>query len=284
MDTRAWLIILRLENSLRARKYSPATRRRYLGFCQRLFQRYPTMEPAELGTVQLEAFLADLERQGRSASCINQAISAFSYLWANILALPFPITARPRADQVLPRVLSPGQVESLIRGAQNPRDRLAFALAYSAGLRVSEVAKLRIHDIDRQRMTMLVRQGKGRKDRILPLSRRVCAMLESWLDQQTSVYVFPGDENGHIPVRELQRAMEKARKRAKLPDFVTMHTLRHSYATHLVERGENLMTVKDLMGHQSLATLQRYVHCAAVSSGAPESPFDTPPHAVVKGK
>jgi len=145
-------------------------------------------------------------------------------------------------------------------------------------LRVSEVAKLRIHDIDRQRMTILVRQGKGRKDRILPLSQRVSAMLESWLKNNTGIYLFPGDENGHIPVRELQRAMEKARKCAKLPDYVTMHTLRHSYATHLVERGENLMTIKDLMGHQSLATLQRYVHCAAVSSGAPASPFDTPPH------
>lgn len=119
------------------------------------------MKPAELGTVQLEAFLADLERQGRSASFINQAISAFSYLWTNILALPFPITARPRAD---------------------------------------------------------------------------------------------------------------------LPECVTMHTLRHSYATHLVERGENLIIVKNLMGHQSLATLQRYVHLAAASSGAPESPFDAPPH------
>jgi integrase/recombinase XerD len=265
-------------NAMLSRKYSAATRKRYMAICWRIAQAFPDKDLRTLGKRELESFLANMERAGASASTINQAISAATFLWRNVFELPCPIKVRPIKDKRLPTVIARNQVMQLIAAANTSKTRLALALAYSAGLRVSEIAKLQLSDIDRERGVIFIKAGKGRKDRVVPLSALVADMLDQYLaNHPTKRWIFPNSTGGHTHVRSLQIAMAAARNRAGLASDVTMHTLRHSFATHLVERGENLVVVKELMGHSSLSTVQQYVHIANTGILATKSPLDSPP-------
>jgi len=265
-------------DALRARKYSTSTRKRYLAIYRRILDAFPGGDLRSLDKRDLERFFADMERAGASASTINQAISSATFLWRNVFELPFPIKVRPIKDKRLPTVISRNQVMRLIAAANTSKTRLALALAYSAGLRVSEIATLQLADINRERGVIHIRASKGRKDRVVPLSELVADMLDQYLaNHPTKRWIFPNSTGGHAHVRSLQNAIAVARERAGLPANVTMHTLRHSFATHLVERGENLVTIKELMGHSSLSTLQQYVHVADNGILAAKSPLDSPP-------
>ncbi len=265
-------------NAMLSRKYSIATRKRYLAICRRIAQAFPDRDLRTLKKSEIESFLAKMERAGASASTINQAISSATFLWRNVFELPFPIKVRPIADKRLPTVISRNQVMRLIAAANTSKTRLALALAYSAGLRVSEIATLQLADINRERGVIHIRASKGRKDRVVPLSELVADMLDQYLaNHPTKRWIFSNSTGGHAHVRSLQNAIAAARERAGLPANVTMHTLRHSFATHLVERGENLVVVKDLMGHSSLSTVQQYVHIANTGILAAKSPLDSPP-------
>jgi integrase/recombinase XerD len=265
-------------DAMLSRKYSASTRKRYLAICRQVAQAFPDRDLRTLKKSEIESFLATMERAGASASTINQAISAGKFLWQNIFELPFPIKVRPIKDKQLPTVITRNQVMRLIAAANTSKTRLALALAYSAGLRVSEIAKLQLSDINRERGVIHIRAGKGRKDRIVPLSQLVADMLDQYLaNHPTKRWIFPNSTGGHAHVRSLQNAMAAARAQAGLSSDVTMHTLRHSFATHLVERGENLVVVKELMGHSSLSTVQQYVHLAKTGILATASPLDSPP-------
>jgi len=266
-----------MENSLRSRKYSVSTRKRYLTICGHIAEAFPDVELPSLGKKDLEHFFAGLERSGACASTINQAISAAAFLWHNVFETPFPIAVRPVDDQRLPTVLSRSDIIYLILCGRPMRAKIALSLAYSAGMRVSEIASLEMKDIDRTRHVIYIRAGKGRKDRIVPLADITGILIDMYLEKHTvGRWLFEGQKAGHIKVRSLQHEIVMARQRARLPENVTMHSLRHSFATHLVERGENLITVKELMGHSSLDTLQKYVHIAAGGVSSTKSPLDVP--------
>jgi len=274
-DRSQWLGCM--ENSLRSRKYSVSTRRRYLSICERILDAFPNSDPKYLGKRDLEWFFAQMEKSGDCASTINQAISAGAFLWRAAFDLPFPVEVRPIADVHLPTVLSKNQAVNIIFEGCTEKTRLALAFAYSAGLRVSEVVALRLEDINRERGIIFIRSGKGRKDRVVPLARLVSALLDRYLERHPiKSWIFPSRKGGHITVRSLQHSMAIARSHAGFSSQVTMHTLRHSFATHLVERGENLMQVKELLGHSSLATLQQYIHLAEGGSASITSPLDSP--------
>ena len=218
-----------------------------------------------------------MERSGACASTINQAISAGAFLWRNVFDLPFPVEVRPIDDVRLPTILSLNQILKLIASGGTEKTRLALAFAYSAGLRVSEVVSLKLEDINQERGVIFIRSGKGRKDRVVPLARLVSHLLDRYLARHPiKSWIFPSSKGGHITVRSLENSMAIARSHAGLTAQVTMHTLRHSFATHLVERGENLMQVKELLGHSSLATLQQYIHLAQGGSLSIKSPLDGP--------
>jgi len=266
-------------DAMLSRKYSASTRKRYLAICWQVAQAFPDRDLRTLKKSEIESFLANMERAGASASTINQAISAATFLWRNVFELPFPIKVRPIKDKQLPTVITRNQVMRLIAAANTSKTRLALALAYSAGLRVSEIAALQLQDINRERGVIHIRAGKGRKDRVVPLSELVSDMLDQYLaNHPTKRWIFRGTAGGgHVNVRSLQNAMAAARAQAGLSSDVTMHTLRHSFATHLVERGENLVAIKELMGHSSLSTVQQYVHLAKTGILATASPLDSPP-------
>lgn len=265
-------------NSLCSRKYSVATRRRYIDVCLHISWTFNDRNLKSLNKEELEWYFATMEKAGASESTINQAISAATYLWRNVFEIEFPVKVRPQADKRLPGILSRNQIMRLIAAAPRPNARLALALAYSAGMRVSEIAMLQVNDINRDLGMIYIRSGKGRKDRVVPLSNLVAEMLDKYLAKNpTKKWIFPGAYKGHISVRALQHAIVTARTRANLTQDVSMHTLRHSYATHLVERGTDLETVKELMGHTSLDTLQQYLHLSGKSILCTKSPLDDPP-------
>jgi site-specific recombinase XerD len=159
-------------------------------------------------------------------------------------------------------VLAPQEVLRLIDAAQTPRDRLFLQLAYGCGLRLSELVHLQVRDIDSARMVMHVRHGKGAKDRLVPLSQRLLQELRaSWRQYRPSTWLFPGAKPGEpLCGSNRQRRFGRLVQRVGLTKHCSLHTLRHSYATHLLEAGVDLLTLKMLLGHRTLETTARYLH------------------------
>jgi integrase/recombinase XerD len=175
-------------------------------------------------------------------------------------AVPFlPYGKRPRT---VPAVLSPEEVARLLDAARPGRDRVLFQTAYACGLRISELIHLKVRDIDSARMVVIVRQGKGAKDRLVPLSPRLLRELRRyWLMHHSLAWLFPGRElRRPLHPAGVQRSFQQTLARAGIDKRATPHTLRHSFATHLLEAGVDIFTVQKLLGHGSLSTTSHYLH------------------------
>ena len=181
-----------------------------------------------------------------------------------------------RQPHTLPVVLSGDEVARLFAAIGNLKHRAILMTTYAAGLRVSEVARLRVEDIDSQRMVIHVRQGKGQKDRYVMLSPRLLEILRNyWKAVRPRGYLFPGTAPDQpIAVNSVHKACARAAGYAQLGKHVTVHTLRHSFATHLLEAGTDLRTIQVLLGHRSFNTTARYVHVATASLASTRSPLD----------
>jgi integrase/recombinase XerD len=184
-----------------------------------------------------------------------------------------PPVKQPRT---LPVVLSPGEVARFFAAIRNVKHRAILMTAYASGLRVSEVTQLKVADIDSQRMVIRVCQGKGRKDRYVMLSPRLLeALRDYWKGVRPRDFLFPGAVfDKPITTGSIKKVCQRARKSAGLDKRITAHTLRHSFATHLLEAGTDLRTIQVLMGHHSFSTTARYVHVATASLPSVTSPFD----------
>jgi integrase/recombinase XerD len=184
--------------------------------------------------------------------------------------------APAKQPRTLPVVLSLDEVVQFLAAVTNIKHRAILMTAYAAGLRVSEVTKLRVEDIDSQRMVIRVRQGKGRKDRYVMLSPRLLLLLRQyWKAVRPRGYLFPGALPWRpITVATVNKVCQQACRRSNSTKHVTVHALRHSFATHLLEAGTDLRTIQVLLGHQSFGTTARYVHVATASLPSIQSPFD----------
>jgi integrase/recombinase XerD len=187
----------------------------------------------------------------------------------------------PRRPRKLPVILSLAELQQFFEAIPNLKHRAALMTAYAAGLRVSEVVALKITDIDSQRMVIRIEQGKGRKDRYVMLSPRLLTLLRTyWKTVRPKEWLFTGYKpNQHLSVRALQVVCHNAWQNSGLTKPVTMHSLRHCFATHLLEKGTDLRTIQLLMGHRSLATTGRYLSVATSSICATASPLDLLPEA-----
>jgi integrase/recombinase XerD len=172
--------------------------------------------------------------------------------------------------------LSADEVVRLLRTVQNIKHRAILYLTYSSGLRVGEVVRLRIEDIDPARKTVKVRQGKGRKDRMTLLSDAALQVLNDYMKRvHLESWLFPGGEEGrHITERSVQKVFEKARGQAGIVKKVSVHALRHSFATHLLEGGTDLRYIQELLGHQSSKTTEIYTHVSVKDVRRIQSPLD----------
>jgi len=243
------------------------------------FARHFGRSPEELGPEEIRSYqLYLVQEKGVSWSTFNQAVCALRFLYRITLPRPWAVAmiAFAKKPKKLPCVLGAEEVEKLLSCARPAKLRMVLATLYAAGLRLGEALHLQPADIDASRMLLHVRQGKGGKDRMVPLSPRLLRELrEYWQVERPKVWLFPG-AGGQRPLdpASVQKACGQAALAAGLQKHVTPHTLRHSFATLLAERGENLLTIQALLGHRSLTTTQIYLHLRRAHLSSIVSPFD----------
>lgn len=253
-----------LEAEMALRGFAPRTREVYASWMTRLVREMKV--PADQITEQqVRSFLSGLAKRGVSASTMNQAICALRFFFREVLRYKWELELRyQRAPQRVPVTLTREEMVRLFGAVRGLRERAAMEIAYGSGLRLSEVLHLKLADIDSARMILRVDQGKGKKDRNVMLSAALLETLRAyWKESKPRVWLFPG-HHGKAPLHPtlIQRAFKEAKNKAHIVKAVSFHSLRHSFATHLLESGVNVKTIQTLLGHQSLGTTQRYIHVA----------------------
>jgi len=267
-----------MDAQLRLKAYSPNTIEVYRGHVDR-FINFANKLPADLTYEDVQTYILYLlEGQASSHAYVNQAVSALKFFFAttlhnkNILnGLP-----RPKKEEKLPDILSQQEVLRIFKCVHNIKHKALLVLTYSAGLRVSEVVSLRVEDIDSTRMLIHVRQGKGRKDRYTILSAIALEVLRDYARKnRLNGWLFPGEAEGtHITERTAQHVFEVTRDRAGIKKDVSIHTLRHSFATHLLEGGTDLRYIQELLGHKNTKTTEIYTHVSVQDVRRIHSPLD----------
>jgi site-specific recombinase XerD len=267
----------RMLDDMNMRRFTPDTQREYIRAVKRLaayLGRSPdTATPEELRTFQLH-----LTESGVRAPTINTTVTALRFFFK--VTLDRPETTRRLVfvyePRKLPRVLSGEEVLRLLEAAVSPKHKAALSVAYGAGLRAMEVVALKIGDIDSKRMMLRVEQGKGRKDRFAMLSPQLLELLRDWWRiAHPAVWMFPGrDPIKPMTTRQFNRACHMAAELAGLPKWVAPHTLRHSFATHLLEQNIDIRVIQVLLGHAKLDTTARYTQVATNIIREVMSPLD----------
>lgn len=282
-------LLLRFEEEMRLRGYARRTRKAYLGHARRFLRDgVESTDPTADGTAPTDGDLAAALRahvlrrldSGRvSRSYHIQLIAALRLFCSSVLgrAVDTLPLERPRREHRLPTVLSRAELTRLLAAIRNPKHLAILALAYSAGLRVSEVVRLRPDDLDRARGILRVRAGKGRKDRQTLLSETALAFVDAYLEWAPAPgrWLFPGARPGrHLTSRTVQKVAAAAGRRAGILRPVTPHILRHSFATHLLESGTDVRLIQELLGHANLRTTEIYTHVSRRQIRRVRSPLD----------
>ena len=273
----------RMIEDMKLRKLSPRTQAGYLRAVKKL-TRFLGHSPATATAEELRQFQLHLVDQGTSGITLNATVTALKFFFQTTLERADAISKMSTVPvpRKLPVVLNREEVARLIAAAGNPKYRAALAVAYGAGLRIGEVVALKVSDVDSKRMTLRVEQGKGHKDRYALLSPVLLEHLRSWwryADAQRRMlkggWLFPGQNPvSHISVRQLSRVCQAAARDAGIEKRVSMHTLRHSFATHLLEAKVDIRVIQVLLGHTRLETTARYAQVATSVLREVVSPLD----------
>ena len=310
-----------LRERIRLKHYSRRTEQAYVQWVRRYIYFHGKRHPAEMGKAEVESFLTTLAvERNVTASTQSQALSALLFLYREVLHLDLPwLTEVTRAKKParLPTVLTRDEVQRLFKYIEDPLLDLAVRLLYGTGMRVMECVRLRVKDVDFARRELVVRDGKGGKDRVTMLPASLAGRLQAhlrvvkaqhdadqamgrgevWLPDALAVkypnaarewgwqYVFPAAgfsvdprsgavRRHHLDEKRVQRAVRRAAQRAQLVKPVTPHTLRHSFATHLLEGGYDIRTVQELLGHSDVSTTMIYTHVLNRGGRGVVSPLD----------
>lgn len=310
----------RLRERLRLMHYSLRTEEVYVYWCKAFIRFHARKHPAEMGGPEVEAFLTHLAHdRGVAPSTHSQALSALLFLYTKVLGQDLPWLqeiGHPRRHRRLPVVLSQDEVRQVLHGMTGEH-RLLAQLLYGTGLRITEALQLRVKDLDFGHRAVIVREGKGAKDRVVMLPQRLVPALREQLGRARAVWaadveagtagvemphaldrkyprmgaswpwfwVFPQDHHStdprsgvirrhHLYDQTFQRAFKRAVQAAGIEKPATPHTLRHSFATHLLASGSDIRTVQELLGHADVATTMIYTHVLKLGGGAVRSPLD----------
>jgi site-specific recombinase XerD len=221
-----------------------------------------------------------LEEKKFAPGTVNQVFNALRFLYVDLYEKPFVIGSlpRPRPEKKLPDVLNESEIRKLFAGVTNLKHRTILMLAYASGLRVSEVVRLRIEDFDGERGLIHIRGAKGKRDRFTVLPESLRGQLYAYWKQYglaKSGWLFPSEHRErHLTERSIQSVIQRAVKKVGIEKHVGMHTLRHSFATHLLEHGTDLRYIQELLGHQSVKTTEIYTHVSKREIGRIRSPLD----------
>jgi integrase/recombinase XerD len=253
----------RLMDDLRVRNYSPRTVEAYVAAVAKLARHF-NRSPDQLNAEEIRTFQVALLAKKTSWSQFNQIVCGLRFFYKVTLGRPEVVVMLPygKKPKSLPVVLSMEEVAQLLAAAKPGRERMLLETAYGCGLRINELLGLQVTDIDASRMVVTVRHGKGAKDRQVPLSPRLLASLRTWwCTHRRRPWLFPGKTPaGHLRDGMVQRIAQGVVARAPLRKKATLHTLRHRYATHLLEAGVDVVTLQKLLGHSDLSTTARYLH------------------------
>jgi integrase/recombinase XerD len=274
-DGEEWAV--RLNESLKLKGFSRHTIKAYKGHIHR-FLSYTTKPVAVIDSEDIQSYLLFLLDQDNSHSYVNQALSAIKFFVLHVCRrrdINYSWT-RPKKERKLPDILTQKEVIRLLNSVKNSKHKSILYLTYSSGLRVSEVVRLKVFDINRDRKTIHIRQGKGRKDRVTVLSESALQVLIDYVRKERPTdWLFPGGKEGKpITERSAQKIFEKACKQAPIHKNVSIHSLRHSFATHLLEGGTDLRYIQELLGHQSSKTTEIYTHVSIKDVQRIQSPLD----------
>lgn len=269
----------RMRSILRTRNYSPRTEETYIEAVAR-FARHFGKSPEQLGAAQITEYQIWLrETRHISASLFNQVVCALRFFYVEVLNRPDQVVrvAYARTEKHLPVVLSVEETARFLASIEIPRYRVLLTTIYSAGLRLGEALALRAGDIDSSRMLIRIRQGKGKKDRYVPLSPLVLELLrEHWRREKLTDLLFARDQDRSRPLSDttVQKYVRRAARAAGFRKIITPRTLRHSYATHLIEKGTSTRIVQVLLGHTNVHTTETYTHVSPQTLGTIISPLD----------
>jgi integrase/recombinase XerD len=269
----------RMRSILRTRNYSVRTEETYITAVARFAQHFGK-SPEQLGREEIDQYQIWLrDHQHISASLFNQTMSALKFLYKEVLGRNEEIEriVFARRERRLPVVLSPEETIQFLRAIPKGRYQVLMTTIYSAGLRLSEALNLRGHDIDSARMVIRVREGKGKKDRYVPLSPIVLELLRDyWRREHLRDLLFPAEKDPSRPMdpTTVQRYLQRINDRSGVRKKVTARTLRHSYATHLIEQGTSTRVVQVLLGHSSVHTTETYTHVSPKTLRKSTSPLD----------
>lgn len=264
------------EQELKLRRYSPRTRRAYLKLLRRFMADIP---PGPLEPQTMRTYVLSFVERGASAAYHGQLRAALRFFATHVLHEPSLAESlpSPRRERSMPTVLSVSEVKRLFAALGNPKHRLMAFLLYSSGIRVGELVRLRVADLDPERHLVHVRRGKGGKDRYTLYSDAAVQAVERYVAfAEPGEWLFTGARNGRpITARSVQKVVAAAARRAGIRRRVTPHTLRHSFATHLLEQGVDVRYIQELLGHASPATTQIYTHVTHRDLVRIRSPLDT---------
>jgi len=269
----------KFEQWLKSRRYSENTIRTYKEALRMYLAYFNFKLAAEITNEDLILYNNDYILKNKlSSSFQNQIVNAIKLYYSTVLnkKMAIELIHRPKREKLLPNVLSKQEVKQILEAHVNVKHKVMLCLIYSCGLRRSELLNLKPLDIDSKRNLIFIYQAKGKKDRIAPLSPKILEMLRSYyIGYKPSVWLFEGQCKGEqYSAKSLQSVLKNAVFKARINKPVTLHWLRHSYATHLLESGTDLRYIQELLGHKSSKTTEIYTHVSTKSLQQIKSPFD----------
>jgi integrase/recombinase XerD len=259
-------------------RYSDRTNETYLALLELYFKYFNDKDPLAISMEEVSEFMHDfIVSNGYSASYQNQIISAIKtfYRISGRNNSDLQLFERPRKSRALPKVFSKEEVKRILNATRNTKHKLLLWIIYSCGLRRSEVTNIKLSDLDRDRGVVHIREGKGRVDRIVPVSRKVWEKLDEYLDGfHPGKYLFEGQSGGRYSSESVYRVFKHALEQSGIKKEVGVHSLRHSYATHLHESGLDIRYIQELLGHRSTRTTEIYTHVSRRNLVVIRSPIE----------
>jgi integrase/recombinase XerD len=259
-------------------RYSPRTRESYLSMLEFFFRYFSNREPLEITEEEISRFIYDfIIRLGYSPAYQNQMVSAIKtyYTISGKGKVDPEFFERPRRRRALPKVFSKDEVSAILNSVRNPKHKLLLWMIYSCGLRRSEVTNIKLPDLDRERGILHIREGKGKIDRIVPVSEKVWEKIDEYIHgYRPREYLFVGQTGGRYSSESVYRVFKDALIKAGIRKDVGVHSLRHSYATHLHESGLDIRYIQELLGHKSTRTTEIYTHVSRRNLIAVRSPIE----------
>ncbi len=272
------VVVTALEQVLLLKRYSWRTIKSYKNCFRQFIRHYDNIKPSQITRQQINDYLTSLIRERHiSASHQSQIMSAIKMFYAAVVNQEEKVRNlfQPKPPKKLPQVFLEEEVTALLRAVDNLKHRCILMLVYSAGLRLGEAIQLRLTDLQPAQNRLFVRGGKGKKDRCTLLSAKVWELLKVYIEiHQPIEWVFEGSNGGQYSERSIQKIFTLAKMRSMVNPVATVHTLRHSFATHLLEKGVDLRYIQELLGHESSKTTEIYTHITHKGWDKIKSPID----------